>query len=192
MKTVGMQHAARRAHLDQLLAEYDRALEHTDALWGDLDDDALRWRPHADFSPIAWHLGHQAAVAHFMVRNLTAAEPSPDPALDALMDSATPERDRGAVDGVEVLPDRRRLRTYRDRVAERTRHHVHRIAEGEVGAPSQLLVIAVGLITAIVNHEYQHGQWIGEVRRDHLGLDLPAAPTSPLLSQIDGYTVLTG
>jgi len=29
-------------------------------------------------------------VAHFMVRNLTAAEPSPDPDLDALMDAANP------------------------------------------------------------------------------------------------------
>ena len=40
-----------------------------------------------------------------MIRNLTAAEPSPDPELDALMDSAHPERFRGALPTVERLTD---------------------------------------------------------------------------------------
>ena len=183
--------ATAHALLDPLLAEYDRALAHTDALWTDLSDDDVRWRPHDDFSPIGWHLGHQAAVAHFMVRNLTAAEPSPDPALDALMDSATPERERGgSVGGRLVLPDIERLRRYREGVADRVRFRIGNIAAGQVGAPEQLRVIACGLLTAIVNHEYQHSQWIAEVRRDHLDLASSAPPTSPLLTRLDGYTVL--
>ena len=51
-----------------------------------------------------------------MIRNLTAAEPSPDPALDSLMDSALPEQFRGA------LPTVRRLSAFRavSKVAFRT------------------------------------------------------------------------
>src|SRR5699024_8426954 len=81
--------------LPELLAEYDRALAYTEDLWRDLDPDEVVWRPHQDSSAIGWHLGHQAHVAHFMVRNLTAAEPSPDPDLDGIMDSANPEQFRG-------------------------------------------------------------------------------------------------
>ena len=78
--------------LHALLAEYERALDYTDRLWRDLDVEEVHWRPVPDASAIGWHLGHQAAVAHYMLRNLTAAQPSPDPGLDQLMDSATPER----------------------------------------------------------------------------------------------------
>jgi len=170
----------------RLLVEYDRALAYTDALWRDLSDDEIRWRPHADFSPIGWHLGHQAAVAHFMVRNLTAAEPPIDAALDALMDSATPERERGD------LPDGRRLAEYRQRAAERLHVRIGAIVDGQVGAPAQLCVVAAGLISAVTNHEYQHSQWIGEVRSEHLGRPLPARPSSDLLREIDGYLVVTG
>ncbi|MEV0423259.1 DinB family protein [Streptosporangium canum] len=74
--------------IPHLLAEYDRAGAYTDELWRDLTAEELHWRPEQDFSPIGWHLGHQAHVAHFMIRNLTAAEPSPAPDLDDLMDSA--------------------------------------------------------------------------------------------------------
>ena len=89
--------------LNALLREYDRARAYTDDLWRDLTPDEVTWRPHEDSSAIGWHLGHQAHVAHFMVRNLTAAEPSPDPELDALMDSANPERFRGALPTVGRL-----------------------------------------------------------------------------------------
>jgi uncharacterized protein YbdZ (MbtH family) len=172
--------------IDDLLAEYDRALAHTDALWRDLTPDEVRWRPHPDFSPIGWHLGHQAAVAHFMIRNLTAAEPSPDPDLDPVMDSAHPEARR------DEIPDADRILRYRTAVAERVRFRIGNIRDGRVGAPAQLTVVAHTLVTALVNHEYQHSQWIAEVRRDHLGHDVPAFPSSPLLTTIDGYTVLVG
>ena len=170
--------------LDALLDEYDRALARTDALWLDLEPDEVAWRPHPDSSAIGWHLGHQAAVGHHLLRNLIAAEPSPDPELDALMDSATPERERGE------LPDPGRLRAYRDGVADRVRARVRTIGRGEVEAPAQLEVVARTLVVALVNHEHQHARWIGEVRRDQLGRDLPPPPVSPLLVELDGYPVL--
>lgn len=172
------------APLTQLLDEFDRAVTYTGELVADLTDEQVTWRPHEESSAIGWHLGHQAAVAHYLVRNLTAAEQSPDPALDALMDSATPERQRGA------LPDVARIMAYRAAVAARVRFNIERIDSGDVGAPAQLRSIATGLMTAIVNHEYQHSQWIGEVRRDDHGLDLPPRPSSELLTEIDGYTIL--
>ncbi len=172
------------ATVADLLAEYDRAVAYTDSLWADLSVEEVHWRPVERSSAIGWHLGHQAAVAHYLVRNLTAAEPLIDPELDALMDSATVERDRGA------LPDLDRLVEYRSTVRERVRFNIERIDRGEVGAPAQLRVIARGLVIAIVNHEYQHSQWIGEVRVDAHGKPLPERPTSPLLTEIDGYLVI--
>ena len=62
---------------EALPREYDRA--RADELWRDLIPDEVTWRPREDFSLIGWHLGHQAHVARFMVRDLTAAEPRPGP-----------------------------------------------------------------------------------------------------------------
>ena len=64
------------------------------------------------------------------------------------------------------------------------------IAAGEVGAPAQLSRIASGLVIAVTNHEYQHSQWIAEVRERDLGHPLPDRPTSDLLTELDGYLVL--
>ncbi len=170
--------------LDELLEEYDRALGYTDQLWTDLSSAELMWRPSQHSSAIAWHLGHQAAVAHYMVRNLTAAEPLIDPEIDSIMDSATQEPDRGD------LPDIERIRGYRATVAERVRFRVGNIAHGNVGAPEQLGRIAATMLTAIVNHEYQHSKWIGEVRTTAHGRALPAPPTSERLIVLDGYLFL--
>jgi len=167
-----------------LLREYDRARAYTDELWQDLSPDEVSWRPHENFSAIGWHLGHQAHVAHFMIRNLVAAEPSPDPALDGLMDSARPEQSRGG------LPAVRRLSAFRDTVAERVHARIGDIAAGKVGAPAQLSIVAACLLTAIINHEYQHDQWISEVRAAHLGRALPADPASDHVRRIDGYLVV--
>ena len=114
--------------VEALLREYDRARGYTDELWKDLTPDEVTWRPHENSSAIGWHLGHQAHVAHFMIRNLTAAEPSPDPALDGLMDSALPEQFRGG------LPTVRRLSAFRDTVAERVHARIGGIAAGKVSA----------------------------------------------------------
>ncbi|RNG26492.1 DinB family protein [Streptomyces botrytidirepellens] len=172
--------------IDALLREYDRALAHTDELWKDLTPDEVTWRPHENSSAIGWHLGHQAHVAHFMVRNLTAAEPSPDPALDALMDSANPEQFRGALPTVE------RLTAFRETVAERVHARMRAIASGKVAAPEQLSVVAAHLLTALINHEYQHDQWIGEVRAGDLGHALPPDPGSDHVRRLDGYLVVDG
>jgi hypothetical protein len=170
--------------LRDLLAELDRALAHTDDLQVGLTPEQIAWRPEPESSAIGWHLGHQAAVAHFMLRNLVAAEPSIDPDIEALMDSATPERDRGD------LPSLERIRAYRSAVAERIHDRIGQVDQGAVGAPNQLRLIASTLLIAIVNHEYQHSKWIGELRTGALGLDAPPLPSSPRLSVVDDYVVL--
>lgn len=172
--------------IDALLREYDRARAYTDELWKDLTPDEVTWRPHENSSAIGWHLGHQAHVAHFMVRNLTAAEPSPDPALDALMDSANPEEFRGALPTVE------RLTAFRDTVAERVHARMRAIASGKVSAPGQLTIVATHLLSALINHEYQHDQWIGEVRAGDLGHALPPDPDCDHVRRLDGYLVVDG
>jgi len=170
--------------IGQLLKEYDRARGYTDELWRDLSPDEIVWRPHENSSAIGWHLGHQAHVAHFMVRNLTAAEPSPDPELDGIMDSANPEQFRG------TLPTVERLTAFRDTVASRVHARIGDIAGGRVGAPAQLAVVAQHLLVALINHEYQHDQWIGEVRAQDLGHALPPDPDTDRVGRLDGYLVL--
>ncbi|WP_229913874.1 DinB family protein [Streptomyces capitiformicae] len=142
--------------------------------------DAL-WRPRENSSAIGRHLGHQAHVAHFVIRNLTAAEPSPDPELDGLMDSENPEQFRG------TLPTIRRLTDFRTTVAERVHARIGDIAAGRVGAATQLTIVAAHLLTTLVNHEYQHDQWISEVRARDLGHALPPDPDSGHVRRIDGY-----
>jgi len=170
--------------VEALLNEYDRARTYTDELWKDLSPDEVTWRPHENSSAIGWHLGHQAHVAHFMIRDLTAAEPSPDPELDVLMDSAQPERFRGA------LPTIKRLTAFRETVAERVHARMSDIAGGRVAAPGQMTVVATHLLTALINHEYQHDQWIGEVRAEALGRPLPPDPDTDRVLRLDGYLVL--
>jgi len=172
--------------IDALLREYDRARAYTDELWRDLTPDEVTWRPHENSSAIGWHLGHQAHVAHFMVRNLIAAEPSPDPELDGLMDSANPEQFRGA------LPTVQRLTDFRATVAERVHARMGDIAAGRVGAPTQLTIVATHLLTALINHEYQHDQWISEVRSNDLGHILPPDPDCATVRRIDGYLAIDG
>jgi hypothetical protein len=167
-----------------LLREYDRARAYTDQLWTDLSPNEVTWRRGENSSAIGWHLGHQAHVAHFMIRNLIAAEPSPDPELDALMDSARPESARGALPAVD------RLAAFRAAVAERVHARMSDIVAGRGAAPAQLAVIATHLLVALVNHEYQHDRWIGEVRANDLGRGLPADPDTGQVTRRDGYLVL--
>jgi hypothetical protein len=170
--------------LDDLIDEYERALSYTESLWRDLTADEVRWRPVPASSAIGWHLGHQAAVAHFMIRNLTASEPSPDPAIDPVMDSSFPEERR------DEIPDVERLDAYRTAVIERVRARMRAIREGRAGAPEQMAIVAATVLTALVNHEYQHDTWIAEVRCDGLGHTVPPVPVSPNLVVVDGYPVL--
>ena len=170
--------------ISELLEEYDRALSYTDDLWTDLTADEVHWRESENASAIGWHLGHQPAVAHYMVRNLTAAEPPLNAELDQLMDSGTPESDRG------VLLAPSTLRSYRSEVAERVRFRIGNIDSGQVAAPAQLRVIARTLMLAVINHEYQHSKWIGEVRSGVHSRELPPSPISSRLETIDGYFVV--
>lgn len=170
--------------LHDLLDELDRSNAHSDHLVVGLTDDQIRWRPTADSSAIGWHLGHQAAVAHYLLRNLVVAEPLIDPDIDALMDSATPEPLRGE------LPTLKRLSEYRSVVAQRIHDHVVRIHNADVDAPHQLRIIATTLLVAVVNHNYQHAKWIGEVRTNTFDLDAPPLPASPWLTTVDGYKIV--
>ncbi len=171
-------------NLGVLMAEYDTALAYTDDLWKDLTEDEVYWRRDDHSSAIGWHLGHQGVVAHFLVRNLTAAEPKLDPRFDEMMDSATPELERAP------LPPLHLLETFRSDVARRVKFRVGNINRGHVEAPTQLRSIATIMMTAIINHEYQHSKWIGEVRNEQFGYALPDLPESKLLSEIDGYAII--
>ncbi|MFV1990193.1 MAG: DinB family protein [Acidimicrobiales bacterium] len=170
--------------IEDLLEEYERALAYTDSLWKDLSAEQVSWRPNEDSSAVGWHLVHQAAVAHFMVRNLTAAEARLDPDLEVLADSATPEAQRGE------LPDCERIDGFRATVAGRVRFRLGAIADGSVGAPDQLRIVGIGLLTALINHEYQHSTWIAEVRTGDLGHRSMPVPESDRLVMIDGYPVM--
>jgi hypothetical protein len=163
--------------------EYEAARRFTASLYEDLDEAEVFWRPSQQGSGIGWHLGHQAAVNHFLVRNLVAAEPSLNPSYDSVFDSATQEVDRGS------LPPLADLLSYRESVAARTRARLDEILTGAVGAPLQLREIAVVMLTGLVNHEYQHDCWIGEVRQ-LMGRDVPSGEPSPNVVAIEGYWIL--
>jgi hypothetical protein len=171
--------------LHTLLDEYRRAQSYSFRLVCDLDPDQMAWRPHEQSSAIGWHFGHTAAVNHYLVRNLTAATPSIDPRLDRLFDSATMEPERGA------LPEIEEALAYRRAITSFTEQTIATIAAGAVGAPEQLGIIAVGMLTAVINHEYQHDKWIAEVRAD-LGV-APTPPPEPndLTACVEGYVVIT-
>jgi hypothetical protein len=166
--------------LVDLIRELEIARRHTVDLVAGLDPEQIVWRPHEHSSAIGWHLGHQAAVCHYMVRNLTAAEPPIDRALDVLFDSATSEPDRSPLPSVTAIFD------YRDAVEASATATLERIVDRDVGAPNQLTVVAGGLVCALINHEYQHSMWIGEVRDTMIGAPRPT-PASDHLVAVDGY-----
>lgn len=170
--------------IDELLVEYDRALAWTDQLWSDLTEGEIKWRPDDDASAIGWHLGHQPTVAHYMVRNLIAAEPRLDADLEYLADSATATQERGAI------PDPDHLRGFRTHASSRIRTRLVDVAHGTSGAPEQMALVGQTVLMAVINHEYQHSTWIGEVRSQQLGHNLPEVPESRLISMIDGYPVI--
>ena len=166
--------------LTDLLDEYDAAQAWSLALVDGLSAEQVAWRPDENASAIGWHLGHQAAVNHFMLRNLTAAEVSFDKAFDAVFDSATPEPARGDLPSLDDIVD------YRNKIAASTHAVIGRIDRGDVGAPVQLRRIADGLMRAVINHEYQHAKWVGEVRDGMLDAPSPA-PASARLIDVEGY-----
>lgn len=171
--------------LANYLDEYAAAQAYSIALIDGLEADQVAWRPNENSSAIGWHLGHQAAVNHHMVRNLTAAEVTFNAEFDRVFDSATPEPGRGD------LPSLPEIIEYRSSIAASTARIIDMIDRGDVGAPEQLRLIAGGMLQAIVNHEYQHAKWIGEVAST-MTSSPPATPRSERLSQVDGYYYLHG
>jgi hypothetical protein len=119
-----------------------------------------------------------------MLRNLTAAEASPNPALDALMDSANPEPGRGS------LPSLDQLAAFRAAIAARIHAQMTAIDAGDVSASAQQRTVGRHVLTLLINHEYQHDRWIGEVRQHDLGNPLPPEPASARLILVDTYLTL--
>ncbi len=169
--------------LDELREEYDLARGYTQRLYEDLPEADVLWRPEVNSSGMGWHLGHQAVVNHFMIRNLLDAEISLNPALDALFDSANPEANRGD------LPPLADIVAYRNTIAERTHTRIESILKGERSASKQLAHVLGPILLGIIHHEYQHDCWIGEMRAT-LGHGAPPDVLSKRAQQVDGYWVL--
>lgn len=169
--------------------EYDLARRYTHSLYEDLSDTDVQWRPGPKSSSIAWHLGHQAAAAHGLVRNFIEAEVSLNPHFDAFFDAANPQENRGN------LPPPAEIVTYRGAVAQRLHTHFASLLEG--GRPAahtatqQLGRIIVPIVLALINHEYQHDCWIREMRAQ-LGHSQPDRVFSTRVQQLDGYWGLQG
>lgn len=166
-----------------LREEYDLARLYTQSLYEDLPELDVQWRPKPKSSAIAWHLGHQAAVNHFLLRNLFDAEPSINSRFDALFDAATPEENRGD------LPSLADIVAYREAVAARTHARLEELQSGQRAAPSQASHTLRTLLINLINHEYQHDCWIGEMRRTR-GYSVPASVPSQRARQVDGFWML--
>jgi hypothetical protein len=170
-------------NIEMLREEYDQARRYTQSLYADLSEADVQWRPAPKSSGIGWHLGHQAAVTHFLLRNLLAAEPSLNPQFDALFDAVTPEEQRGQ------LPSLSTIIAYREAVARRTHAHIDALLAGKRPAAQQAMYTMGLLLVSLINHEYQHDCWVREVRA-LLGHDTPDRVFSRRVRQVDGYWVL--
>ena len=169
--------------LETLREEYDLALQYTRGLYEDLSEADVQWRPMEKSSAIAWHLGHQAAVNHFLLRNLFDAEPSIEPRYDALFDAANPEENRGA------LPSLADIVSYRRTVATRTHVRIEELLDAARAAQAQRRQAMQSILINLVNHEYQHDCWIGEMRQAR-GYSIPATIPSRRARKVDGFWML--
>jgi len=170
-------------NLEMLRDEYDQARRYTHSLYADLSEADVQWRPEPKSSGIGWHLGHQAAINHFLLRNLLAAESSLNPQFDALFDASTPEELRGQ------LPSLSAIVAYREEVARRTHAHMHTLLGGTRPAAQQGMHAMGPLLVSLINHEYQHDCWVRQVRA-LLGHNTPDRVFSRRVRQMDGYWVL--
>ena len=134
-------------NLEMLRDEYDLARRYTQSLYADLPEADVHWHPAPQSSGVGWHLGHQAAVTHFLVRNLLAAEPSLNPQFDALFDAVTPEEQRG------TLPPLRAILMYREAIARRTYAHIEALLRGARPAAQQATDAIGPLLVSLMNHE---------------------------------------
>ena len=169
--------------LATLREEYDLALQYTRSLYEDLPEPDVQWRPIEKSSAIAWHLGHQAAVNHFLLRNLFDAESSIEPRFDALFDAANPEENRGD------LPPLADIVAYRQAVAARTHARLEELLDAKPAAPVQRTRALQSILINLINHEYQHDCWIGEMRQTR-GYSIPRTAPSQRARSVDGYWML--
>jgi len=171
--------------LETMRREYELARRYTLSLYDDLDEATVMWRPSDQGSSIGWHLGHQAAVNHHVLRNWVNRDGSIDPAFDRIFDAATEEIGRA------FLPPLAEIVAYRQIVASRTLARVDEILSGDCRAPDQMRRIGVTMLAGLINHEYQHDCWVAEVRQalGHGAVPDPAS-TSPCLLHLDGYWVM--
>jgi hypothetical protein len=170
-------------NFEMLRDEYNQARRYTQSLYADLSEADVQWRPAPKSSGIGWHLGHQATVNHFLLRNLLAAEPSLNPQFDTLFDAATLEEQRGQ------LPPLSAILAYREAVAHRTHAHLDALLAGTRPAVQQMTYVMGPLLVSLINHEYQHDCWVREVRA-LLGRDMPDTVFSRRVRQVEGYWVL--
>jgi hypothetical protein len=171
--------------LETMRHEYELARQYTLSLYDDLDESAVMWRPSHQSSSIGWHLGHQAAVNHYVLRNWVNRDGSINAAFDRIFDAETEEIGRG------FLPPLAEIVAYREIVASRTLERIDEILSGDCRAPDQMRRIGVTMLAGLINHEYQHDCWVGEVRQA-LGHGDPPTPlsSSPCLVHCDGYWVI--
>ena len=171
--------------LETMRHEYDLARQYTLSLYDGLPESSVMWRPSHQSSSIGWHLGHQAAVNHYTLRNWINRDGSINPHFDRIFDAATDEISRA------FLPPLTEIVAYRDIVAARTLERIDEILTAGSRAPDQMRRVGVAMLTGLINHEYQHDCWVGEVRQT-LGHGGPPKPlsTSPCLLYCDGYWVM--
>jgi hypothetical protein len=171
--------------LENMRVEYELARQYTLSLYDDMDESSIMWRPSYQGSSIGWHLGHQAAVNHYVLRNWINRDGSINPVFDRVFDAATEEIGRG------FLPPLTEIVAYRELVAARTLERIDEIISGNCRAPEQMRRVGVAMLAGLINHEYQHDCWVGEVRQA-LGHGEPPRPLSshPCLLQVDGYWVI--
>jgi hypothetical protein len=171
--------------LETMRHEYELARQHTLSLYQDLDEPTVMWRPSHQSSSIGWHLGHQAAINHHTLRNWINRDGSINPDFDRIFDAATEEIGRG------WLPPLADIVAYREIVAARTLERIDEILTGDCRAPDQMRRVAVTMLAGLINHEYQHDCWVGEVRQALVGGELPdPVSTNPCLLHLDGYWVM--
>lgn len=171
--------------LETIRYEYELARQYTLRLYDDLDESTIMWRPSYQGSSIGWHLGHQAAVNHYVLRNWVNRDGSIDPTFDGIFDAATEEIGRA------FLPPLAEIVAYREIVAARTLERIDEILSGDCRAPDQMRRVGVTMLGGLINHEYQHDCWVAEVRQA-LGHGAGPDPlsTNPCLLQLDGYWVM--
>jgi hypothetical protein len=140
--------------------------------------EEVSWRPTPDSSAIGWHLGRARRSLH---AGTSAPPTSPGPA-HALMDSASlnPAAETCQLDQLAAF---RRGRSTRIHALD----DCHRRSRCR-RTPRSNRTVGRHLLTLLINHEYQHDRWIGEVRSD-----LPrtaAGPSGACLTLVDNYLTL--